>query len=245
MYKGSIDIARINRTMKLKFNLILRDDENPSLNKKNKNSSKIVNKFMYNGSEYLKLSPKEFITIDISETSDKTDEWNSNTQVNLNKINTFELMKKLKKIIDSFQIKELYFIKNGKLVLDKNISREYNQVIRTGNGKIIGIQHCIINDADNPDLEYEGVVFMINSVDNFCCLTYSELEYLYYELTQLNMHNLSMMLIMTDLLTTQKTSYKGKLEELKIDKVIEEVKPLEVTPRVLPKINTVGEIPDI
>ena len=240
MYKASVEIARINQDMKLKFNLILKDDDVKYM--KN-NKPKVIDKFNYNGSQYLKINPIQYVTVDISKTADRGDAWNSNMQVNLNKVGLFKLRRRLKEMIDSFQIKDLYFIKNKKLHINPQISSKYRQSFISCN-KTIFMTHAVIQDKENQEIEYEGICFMINSVDNFCCLTYEELEYFYYELSQINMHNLGLFVIMTDLLLSNQTTYNSP-RELVIPKVMEEVKVDEVVEKSAPLNKPPNTIPDI
>ena len=58
---------------------------------------------------------------------------------------------------------------------------------------------------------YEGCVFAINSLDNFCYLTYDEMEYLLYELERVNMNTLSFALL---------SLVKGYNKEIMQDKLI-------------------------
>ena len=52
MYKASVEIARINQDMKLKFNLILKDDD---VRYMKNNKPKVIDRFNFNGSQYLKI----------------------------------------------------------------------------------------------------------------------------------------------------------------------------------------------
>lgn len=233
MYKGSIELGKINKYMKIKFNIIIKDDEN-----KNSFNMKVIDTFTYGGSEYLRLSPKPYITIDISATADKTDSWNSNTQVNLNKMCLIDFIIKSKNMINKFRIPELYFIKNNRLQVNTDIANKSYEIIRTPN-KTIKMIHCVVYDNDNSDIENEGICFMINSIDNFCFLTYTELEYLYYMLSKINMDELAISLINTYLLIKDKESRK-----LEIQKTIDEIKINEPQTISLPKLELSNEIPD-
>ena len=87
---------------------------------------------------------------------------------------------------------------------------------------------------------------MINSPDNFCCLTYNELEYLYYVLTHIDMDTLAMSIVNSYMISnmSSKLYAYSKTRDLVIDKTIpEEVqKEIDITP--LPKIEAPNEIPD-
>ena len=243
MYKVSLELGKINNSMKLKFNVIMKDKTEKKANRKYNN--RVIDRFTYNGSDYLRISPKPYITIDISSTSDKNDEWNSNSVVNLNKFCLFDMIRKVRSMINKFKIPDLFFIKNKKLHLNTEIANNNFEIIRTPN-KIIKLVHAVIYDSNNQELEYEGVCFMINSPDNFCCLTYNELEYLYYVLTHIDMDTLAMSIVNSYMISnmSSKLYAYSKTRDLVIDKTIpEEVqKEIDITP--LPKIEAPNEIPD-
>lgn len=245
MYKGSIDIATINKSMKIKFNLIIKDDE--AIKKVNGNSNKkLIDTFQYRGSEYLKVTPRPYVTIDISKSASDKDAnnemvWNANSQVNLNKITLYDLLDKLNKTINEFYtIKDLFFIKDDKIYVNKERSNENVKIIST-NSKTIFIRHSVVIDPDDGR-EYEGIAFYINESANFCTLTYKELKYLYYELSKINMHELSMQLINTYLMIN--LSGKQKYKELKFNNVINEEKTEEKVDVSLPKEVKPNTIPD-
>ena len=102
----------------------------------------------------------------------------------------------------------------------------YQNSIRK-NGKYIG-------ELQSTELEFL----------NDCWLTYEELEYFYYELSQINMHNLGLFVIMTDLLLSNQTTYNSP-RELVIPKVMEEVKADEVVEKSTPLNKPPNTIPDI
>ena len=62
MYKATIDLLNINKSFKVKFSVIITNDIDP----KTKFATKVVNKFKFNGNDYLKISPHPYLTIDIS-----------------------------------------------------------------------------------------------------------------------------------------------------------------------------------
>lgn len=237
MYKCYIDMGKINKYMRIKFNIIVEDDIGTN---KFANKTKCIDKFSYAGSKYLKLSPRPYITIDICESKDKNDSWNSNLQVNLNKFVLFDLLRKLRSMINKFKIKDMFFIKNNHLHVNTESANSNCEFVKTPN-KIIKLLHCVVKDEDNIELEYEGICFMINSIDNYCFLTYTELEYLYYELSKINMTELSMQLLNAYLITEK---HKIRNRELEIDKSISEIKDEEPN-TTLPKLKKANEIPEI
>jgi hypothetical protein len=219
MYKGSIELARINKYMKLKFNLIIQGDPITIPNQKGY-QSKVISQFTYMGSDYLKINPTPYVTVDISESNDKNDGWNSNTQFNLNKACLFLFMEKVKSMIERFQIQELFYNQENHLHVNKTLASTNYEILQTGS-KVIKMIHAVVYDPEDKENEYEGICLMINGIDNYCTLTITELRYLYYELGKINMHELSMEIVNTYLIL-QSNMYRKKPEELKLNKVIPE-----------------------
>lgn len=237
MYKGYVDLGRISSNMKLKYNLILKSND---YDKYKKNIQDNISKFSYKDNEYLRLAPKGYISIDISTSDEKGDNWNGNSVVNLNKQSLFWFTLKLKDMIDSFKIPKLYYYKEGKLVLNKEVAEQNRQSLRVQSGKTIGMTHCIVYDKDNKDLEYEGIMFMINTPDNFCMLTYLETQYLYYELSHINMNELGLQLMTIDLLT------KDTPTEITETLMQEETSDISIeNSKSLPRYEEPSTIPDL
>lgn len=241
MYKTSIDLGRINPSLKVTFNLIIKGDK---LSEKDRRIPETIDKFNFHGTTYLKFSPKAFITLDISKTGDKGDGWNPNTSANLNKIALFEFVNKCELMLNGFKIKELFYMNNRKLKVSSDIAKKIAQRSRAGN-KTVAMIHTVVIDDEHPETEYEGISLMINTVDNFALLTYSELQYLHHLLSTVNMDVLSMQLINAYLTLESKDKSLSTAREITIDRSISEVKTEEKDINPLPKAETGHEIPDI
>lgn len=239
MYKGSIDLGRINQSVKLSLNVIIKGDDYNMRPGAGKVFKHVVDLFDYNGSRYLKVSPRSFITIDISKSFDRGDSWNSNMQVNLTKQYLFEFITKCKLMIENFKIKELFYIKNKKLQINAEIANSLSQVIKTQN-KTIKMIHSVVYDTENKEIEYEGIVLMINSIDNYSFITYNELQYMYYIISTTNMDILSMELINTYLILNNnvaKPETRSKIISEKTDtSSVSTLLPKEQKPNTIPNI---------
>lgn len=221
--------------MRLKFSIIVEDDTPNNFNQ-------IVKKFKYLGNDYLKVNPKPFITIDITSKLDKGEEWTSNRTVNINRMGLFLIKTSLERLVRNFiQVKNLYYMDKGKLILNKEEAQRIMETITCGN-KAIRIQPCVVpSDDENSDDVYEGCAFFINRMENFAYLTYTELCFLLHELKNINMNQLSM-----ELITIVNQYKEEKTEEIAIDNPISEKAEIEnqssvKVVKVLPK----KEIPDI
>lgn len=249
MYKASIDLGRINPTMKLKFGLVLRDDNDSMYYKQlGKRKPKIVDKFSYNGNEYLNIYPSPFLTIDISASSDdKGAGWNPYSIVNITKDRLFLFSEQLKRMIDHFKEPDLFYLQHKTLYVNKQLSEDYKQSFSTYSKTVI-MQHAVIMEPENPSQQYEGILFMINSPDNFCCLTYDELTHLYYEVSHTDLSVLSMQVLnMQALIALLEAS--NKMETVKLDNT--EVGQKLITEQknefqdIIPPLPARKEIPDI
>jgi hypothetical protein len=219
--------------MKLKFSLIINSNDDT------KNYNKLVNKFNYLGNDYIKINPRPFVTIDISKSTE--DGWSSNQSVNLNKQSLFLFIRILERMIKQFKsIKELFYYQNDKLTVNNRISKEITMDFVSCN-KHIRLQPCVVSDDEINNKFYEGCVFCINSYDNFCYITYEEMEYLYYELSHIDMMELSLSVINTVNLFRNAEEEIIKPKPVKKEEDYEDI--IENSPYV--KIEEANTIPDI
>ena len=241
MYKASIDLGRISPHLKVTFNLVMKGDNKAQASKY---LSETVDKFTFNGSTYLRFNPKPFITLDISKAGDKGEGWNPNMTVNLNKMSLFEFNQACESIIEAFRVKELFYTKDNKLKINREVAKNFVQHLRAGN-KAVLITHAVVVDDENIDIEYEGVSLMINSIDNFALITYSEFKYLLHLLSTINMDTLAMQLI-NAYIAIEKKSDSQKSRELALPPLtVNEPEQSECDIKPLPKTEDGHELPDI
>ena len=184
MYKATIEIGRINKMMKLKFGLIVRPDESSVFK-----TQPLVSKFSFGGNDYIRLNPNPYIVLDISSSyTTKGESWSTNQTVTLNKYYLFRFLQALKKFINDFQThKNLFYYQNQELVVNNVISDTISISIPTSGSKTIMMKPCVVPDEESSTGNvYEGAIFYINNMENFAYLTYTEMEYLYYELSKGN-----------------------------------------------------------
>lgn len=191
MVKASIELFRIHKSFKVKFGLILKEDES---NPNNKNFQ-LINKFSFKGNDYIRISPYPFITIDIMGRLEKYEEWNANFSVTMNRKDLFMLILSLKGIYKKFsEDKDLfYYNEQNELVVNGVRADNAKVVISVGN-KTLWFQPCVVTNEEDK-VSYEGLFMVINSPDYYTYLTYVELEYLIYELSHIDMNSLSLLLI--------------------------------------------------
>ena len=192
MYKASIEIARINRSMKLKFGLMISSEEDIKFP-----ANKLINKFTYYGNQYFRFNPKPFIILDISSAFTKTEGWSSNSSVSLNRYGLFRFIQGLRKFIQAFKDeKNLFYYRGTTLYVNYDLIEKVSMRISMPSGKLILLKPCVVLDNEgNHDIFYEGCIFCINSMDNYCYLTFNEMEYLLYELSKVDMTVLSCQIV--------------------------------------------------
>lgn len=191
MYKGNIELFRVNPSCLVKFGIIIKGDQL----KFNKRGYDLISKFTMNGDEYFKVRPLPYITIDISTSTDKKDGvWNNNFSVNLNRIDKYRLVMTLKRMYNDFtKYKDLYVIQNNETFVNTDLSEQLKATLLINN-KSIHLEHCIVTDP-NTNLKYEGIRFSINKITYSTLLTYTELGYLITELDKIDMTALSLQLL--------------------------------------------------
>lgn len=202
MYKCIIEYAKINKGMKLKFNIILKDD-------KQAYGLKLVDKFNLNGVDYLKINPHPYLTIDISSNNSKGENWSSNKTITLNQQGVFMAKRRLREVIDSMGTEDLFVYVRDRLCVDKDIANELTTKFVTSNKHVL-LRPVVVYDDDDPTIEYEGICLMINTVDNYCNMTLDEAEYLYDLLDRINLTETALSVINTSVLL--KTMHTKKIE---------------------------------
>ena len=230
MKKITVDIGKISKGMRLKYSLILdpntEQTKNPYLN--------MINRYSIGGNEFIKINPHPFLTIDISESFGKKEEWSNNKSVNLNLISEMKLESQLKKVISTLEIPNLFYYHNRKLVVNRDVAKTVKLEPFVIGNKTCLFDYIVISDDKNN--EYEGVVFMINSADNFCTLTVDEITYLYYTLLSLNLYNLTFSVL---------TYYSNLEEKEKIDVVELNPEIIQEKKEPVPQLNRVPEYEDL
>ena len=196
MKKIIILISQISKSLSIKFNLIIHTVDKSTGKLVNKN---IVNAFYYGNDYFVKIVPMSYITIDISNTSDKNDSYNSNLIFNMSNMVLFKFIKECKKLYNRIKESEdLYYIKNTILNINTELANKmgFNLSNMQKTKYIRMIPSLIKNIKTNlngEDIEIlPGVAFFINSYDNFCLLTLDEFELFIYTLEKINIPELTM-----------------------------------------------------
>lgn len=232
MYKTILEYGRINKNMKVKFNLILKDD-NPKFR------GKLIDKFNLNGVDYLKLSPHPFLTIDISSAMDRGESWSSNKTMTLNQMGVFSAKRAIRESLRALHTEDLFMYVNDKLVINRELANEVTVKFSASNKHIL-ITPVVIYDDDDPTSEYEGLCLMINTVDNFCNLTIEEAEYLYDMLDKINLMQIALNVINTSILLKSTQS-----KQITIERVISEKPEIVETTINFNPTKPDSEIPEI
>lgn len=234
MKKVTLELFRVHSSFKVKFSLVVKGDKTDQY--------QLINKFTMAGNEYVRITPFPFITIDITSKMERNEEWNSNRTFNMNRRDLFNFIQRLSRIYSIFTKEEnlFYYNEKNKLTVNKLLSEKYKEILVCGN-KTILIQSCVVENEENSNL-YEGVFLCVNSIDYFTYLTYSELEFLIYELRRIDVSSLTLQLINSSLLTEEFDKKELRISrpdiiEKKEDEIIDEKTRIGIpAPSTIPKI---------
>lgn len=184
MYKISYTIGKVNPQMILRLSFIITEDSDPKPNY-NQKFTPLVEKFDFQGTKIMRFNPKPYVSIELNPNDN---EKNPNAKVNMNRYGIFCLIQALEKMKRQFiGIKDLYYYYDGRLTIDKNKAENIVNVIDINNKKIM-LQPVVVEDQYSG--AHEGIAFVINSYENFCYLTYGEMEYLRYTLSELDIDDI-------------------------------------------------------
>lgn len=182
MYKATMDLCRITKTLQLKFGIILKGND--------PKERPIISDFEMNGNYYTNITPYPFITVDISR--GKGEPWNPNMSFTLRGMSKYLFTKRLRELrSDMIKEKDLFFMYGGKLCLNPELAKAHRKLVQTGNGKTCMLIPVVIDEPETNE-QYEGVSIMVNSPENYSNITFEELEFLVDYLERLDMENMTL-----------------------------------------------------
>lgn len=193
MKKMNVSVGKINKYLSVKVGLILSSPENPNVQQK---FPKLIQGYNINGNHILNVTPRPFVTLDISRKSDKS-EWNPNTTVNLNSkhlIMTIYALRYLTKVINTS--KNLFTTSpNGELGINSDIVNRLIRYIPCGIGKTIKLQPALVPSEKNSEVLCKGCILFINSVEHYAYLTLADLFVLLSTLENIDLTEYAMGMI--------------------------------------------------
>lgn len=114
------------------------------------------------------------------------------------------MCKKLSSFIKVFEDeKDLFYFEDDELKVNKQLADDKKLTIVCCQ-KTIQMIPCVV-DNEEDHLQYEGAVMVINSMDYFTYITYTELQYLLFELRDVDFN----------VLTTEAFIYMGLVKDEK------------------------------
>jgi hypothetical protein len=156
------------------------------------------------------------------------DGWNINQSVTLSKRYLFMFIQALNQLIQNYrEEKNLFYYRNNELVVNIALAEKLQLTVPTAT-KTIRMQPCVVLDEES-NTEYEGSIFYINTMDNFAYLTFSEMEYLLWELTHIDLPSLSLQMI-----ALAREYHKQSERKIDVPPMLEELPPKEVNIQFTP-----------
>ena len=193
MKKINLHVANIGTKMKLKVGIIFVPNESDNQNRfKN---IPTINHFTIGENQFINITPTSLVTIDISKNKDKNDSWSSNMQISFNRFQLFQLIRMIRKLLTAFNDPNvnLFIYRNKQLMINSSIVKQMTFSAHGTSNKTAVIEPAVIQVDTGISTEYyEGINFYINTIDNYCSLTYDEFYYLEYELSKLDINEISM-----------------------------------------------------
>lgn len=193
-------LARIGENFRVSFRVITAINETSLFKGKVIKKSTIVKTSKDKVNYFYDVSIHPYVEIDFTAYNDKLEyqyegvHVSDACKINLNKQNLYLFIKMLKRIESDFVTKkDLYFYRNGELVLNHDISPSCNLSTMINN-KMIYIAPIVVKD-EGSEKEYEGIYLALSDLSNKVELKYSELGYLIYVLSTVNMDTLATNLV--------------------------------------------------
>ena len=147
----------------------------------------------------------------------------------MNRRELFVFITKFRRFINSYKLKQdlYYYDRNNKLQINVTIAESIKEVVLMGN-KVVVFQPCVVESEETKE-SYEGCFMFINSMDNFAYLTYTEMEYLLYEVSRIDFSSLTLQIInsyyLLENLEARKIGKKQPTAEVSTEQEVVDVKP--------------------
>jgi len=191
-------ICRIS-DLKVYLSVIVDSDKVSSFKGKIINTASITKKEIP-GSSLYDITIFPYITLEICNYEDKKEAIYDGVHINispklkLNRYNLYLFIGLLKKIEKDFvEKKNLYYYSNGRLVLNNEVSKDVSIETSIGDSGVI-IYPTVIS-VGGGEKEHEGISLSIRDLSNTVYLTYTEIGYLRYTLSKIDMDNIAIKLI--------------------------------------------------
>lgn len=189
------DYGKVTEYIKVRLSVIVEEPKDLAVKKGPK--IKVVDRSLFGGAEYFRVSPHPFITIDISSMRDKSDDArNPALRVNINRMYKHIFTAKLKKFMSYYteNVGLFYYDTNGKLKIENQ--KSFIEELKLQNGHTLRLMPMVVLvDPEVGDETCEGALFMIDSPDTSCTMTFTELEGFYNMMSNMDMDSMVMSLL--------------------------------------------------
>lgn len=204
MEKIIVDLGYVNSYIKIKFGLIVKNEQY---------KQNLISKFDFSGNQYIKISPIPTITLEIS-TGNKNEPWAPNRTLSLSKINIYLFTKRLEEVLNHLKSEKnmFYLDEFGELILNKELASKSRETIELGS-KFVCFQPFVVKDKKDS---YEGCVMMINDATYPAFMTFEEMQYLITYLRNIDLDNLAINVLNTQLL--MKNMESDKVDNVMVEK---------------------------
>jgi hypothetical protein len=226
VYKVIYELGKINYVMGLSIGILYESVK--ELN----NFGEIVYTYGGTNSMTTTIHPTPFIVVSFGQKNASFEE-KRRASITLNKYGRFSLVQALKKMDKVFRDNaNLFYYYNGELKLNPNIANNSRMQIKVNNNSILLYPALVI---DNTNVYHEGIIFAVNSDDNYCQLTFAEMEYLLYTLDKIDM----------DLLGLKLLEYIEMTKNTKPDNLDNEITQKDMNDVKIARLEKPNTLPDI
>lgn len=241
------DYGKVTENIKVRLSVIVEEPKDLAIKKGPK--IKVVDRSLYAGAEYFRVSPHPFITIDISSTRDKSDDArNPSLRVNINRMYKHIFAAMLKRFVSYYteNVGLFYYDEKGKLRLEDQ--KSFVEEVKLQNNNTIRLMPMVVyTDPEVGETACEGAFFMINSPDTSCTMTFTELDGFCNMMSNLDMDSMAI-----QLLSMYQSAPKDEFDQPTVTitptfptrKPVNEEKPVEPPSSNTPA-HTTSTIPDL
>lgn len=234
MYKLTCDLCYVTRFLRLRISVIYKD----KLNKEK------TSKFNVGGNDYLNIKSYPYLTMDIVNEEERSETWNYQKSVTLDRFGMFNFIDKADPLILNFRKEQGLFMydQNQKLHVNRQIANKISITISLSFSRYIWISPVVVKEKDS-NIEMEGVVMCFNSTSNYVTLSYDEFRFLVYYMKNLDMESIGLQLMIYAELTKDRTF--SKIDQLTTVQLPAEDKPVPDRINGIGPVNKENSLPKI
>lgn len=205
MYKLTYPLFKLDDRLEVDVAMYIQDEEQLRLSMlvdNAKEKAKTYNRYAKGMDKYIRFNSRAFIELKMD--INQKDVFDKNKYVKCNKYDLFILIKYLERVAYTFKnTKDLFYYDDNKVLHLNEERKNAATVVIPLKERTLKVEPSLIVDTVS-NKQHEGITIYVNTANSYCFITYSELEFLLYELKKVDIDSIASLLYMIETLENRK-----------------------------------------